>query len=155
MSVRIFISYSDKDKNKMEAFRKALKKIENKFTPIVVAKKSAPSTPLTEKIKNNILNSSFIIPILTKNSIITQWVNQEIGFAIGRDKCVIPIVEKSIMKKLKGFINNQLDLPFNFSKNTDDKIEASNFRKCYKLLIEYLEKSLVKSFKTNVVLDSG
>lgn len=150
MSVKIFISYSDVDRNKMDAFRKALKKIENKFTPIVVARKPTPSQPLSEKVKKSILESSFIVPILTKNSIYTQWVNQEIGFAIGRDKSIIPIVEKSTIGNLKGFINNQLDLPFNFEGHSNKKIEASNFNKCYKLLIEYLENSLVKYFKSKV-----
>jgi hypothetical protein len=150
MSVKIFISYSDNDKNKMEALYNALKKIGNKFIPIVVAKRTSPNTTLSDKVKESILESSFIVPILTKDSINNQWVNQEVGFSVGRDKSIIPIVDKSIMGDLKGFINNQIDLPFNFEANSSTHVEAANFRKSYRLLVEYLEKGLVKKFKSKI-----
>lgn len=151
MSLYFFISYSHLDKNKMEALRKAIQKANGKFVPIVVAKTSMPNKSLSQKVQNAILNSSFIIPILTKNSLTNAWVNQEIGFATAYSKNILPIVDKNVIPELKGFIHDQIDLPFHFeSDDSNHAKEAKNYRQSYKTLIRYLQNTLVEVFKTSI-----
>jgi hypothetical protein len=93
-----------------------LKKIKRNLSlkPIVVAYNRDPMIPLTKKVIDGINACDYIIPILTSKSYKTQWINQEIGYATARDKKVIPIVEQEIIPQLKGFVNSQMDLSYNF-----------------------------------------
>ena len=143
MNEKIFISYSNEDKNKLVSLSKALKKSEKKFEPIIVADRKNPGKPLTDKVKEGILETPFFIPILTRSSITNQWVNQEIGFAVANGRKIMPIVERSILNQLKGFIHDQMDLPFTFEGSVTNKWkEAQNFRRCYKALLDDLESNL-------------
>ncbi len=142
---KIFISFSSqKDKNKMNAFFKAIKK-DGTFEPIVVEKKKTPGKLFSEKVKEAIKQSDYFIPILTRNSRTSQWVNQEIGFAEAQVKCdILPIVEESIIPKLKGFIHNQIDCFRYKGVRSSKNNEACNFRVCYKEVIAHL-KGTIKS----------
>ncbi len=46
-----------------------------------------------ERIKNVIKSIPYFVALLTKNGLESQWVNQEIGYAVGVDKTPIPILE--------------------------------------------------------------
>lgn len=152
MNKKIFISYSQNDKNKVDSLSKALENSEKKFIPIIIANKRNPGKPLAEKVKEGILETTFFIPILTRSSISNQWVNQEIGFAVANDRNILPIVEKSILNELKGFIHNQIDIPFIFEGHKSNKWkEAQNYRKCYKELIKHLEsESVIPKLKSSI-----
>ena len=128
--MKIFISYSDNDRKKMIALEKAIKESALNLKPIVVAKDAQPGVPLSEKIKKAINNCDIIIPIITEESIKNQWVNQEIGFAVAKEKKIFPIVDNAIIKNLKGFIHDQIDIPFNFKSYINDSTkETRNFKK--------------------------
>ncbi len=146
MSINFFISYTDKDKKKMEALSKAIDKAKKSFHPIIVSKSHAPLVPLSDKVINGINTSHFIIPIISSSSIQNQWVNQEIGYAKAKNLKIFPIVDKSIINHLKGFINDQMDLPFRYDPHKSNKRkEAANFRKCYNELISYLLESIIEN----------
>jgi len=147
MYQNLFISYSDKDRNKLEALSKAIRNSSGKIKLITVAKRKIPGKPLSDKVKEGIIEAVYFVPILTRSSIRNQWVNQEIGFATANHRNIIPLVEKSIVNKLKGFIHNQIDLPFTFEGNRSNKQkEARSFRKCYKDIIYHLENDIVEPF---------
>jgi len=94
MKAKIFLSYSEFDKNKMKALRNALKKREG-LDPIVVSERRKVGQSLTDKVKECMKEADWLIPILTRNSIGNQWVNQEIGFAEALNKItIVPLVEK-------------------------------------------------------------
>ena len=94
-------------------------------------------------LTNGIEESQYIVPILTSKSYKTQWINQEIGFAKAKNKKIIPIVEQQILTHLKGFVNSQMDLSYNFSSTPDNqKKERAAFRKCCDILIFDLESKL-------------
>ena len=137
MDSAIFISYESEDKNKMKALYKAISKKYRGFKPIVVANRRNPGMALTDKVKKGIEDADYFIPIITRNSILSQWVNQEIGYAIAKDKEIVPICEDNIRDKLKGFIHNQLEL-FAFEGCESDRgREASQFRNCYSCALEH------------------
>lgn len=141
MKAKIFLSYSELDKNKLKALRDAIKKREE-LDPIVVAERRKVGQSLSEKVKECMHEADCLMPILTRHSINNQWVNQEIGFAEALKRTIIPLVEKGLLDKLKGFIHKQMDLPFAFiGVEADSKKEARNFRKCYVSALDYLTSS--------------
>lgn len=81
---------------------------------------------------------------MTKNSIPTQWINQEIGFATALSKRIMPIVESDLIDKLKGFIYKQIDLPYNFQPNSDKEEENKDFLKQLRKLLADLEGEFQK-----------
>ena len=142
MATKVFLSYSDPDKNKLRAIRNAIKKRWEGLDPIIVAERRKVGQNLADKVKSCVLEADCIMPILTRKSIYSQWVNQEIGFAEAMKRPVIPLVEKSLFDKLKGFIHKQMDLPFAFQGfDSDPKKEAQSFRKCYLAALGYIESS--------------
>src|SRR5687767_11563027 len=105
----IFISYSDQDNNKMRSLERVIKN-GGQFTPTIIADNRQALVQLTEKVSSGILTCDYFIPIITRKSVATQWLNQEIGFAAATKRRIIPIVEYQLINKLKGFIHKQLDL---------------------------------------------
>lgn len=73
--------------------------------PSFVADRDAPlGNPLPEEIKKAIEESELFLVFITKKSRNSAWVNQEIGFALGRGIPVIPIKKGQI--KVKGLIES-------------------------------------------------
>lgn len=141
MKARIFLSYSELDKNKLKALRNAINK-RDELDPIVVAERRKVGQNLADKVKECMDEADCLMPILTRQSIDNQWVNQEIGFAEALKKPIIPLVEKNLLDRLKGFIHKQMDLPFAFTGvESDAKKEARSFRKCYISALDYLATS--------------
>lgn len=73
--------------------------------PFIAAHNVSIGSDLSSKVKENIQESNCFVPFLTKNSVSSQWVNQEIGYAIGtsHELGIYPVVEKGL--EIKGFIN--------------------------------------------------
>lgn len=70
-----------------------------------VADRDAPlGEPLPEKIKKAIEESELFLVFLTKNSKKSLWVNQEIGYALGKGIPIIPL--KKGKTALKGLIES-------------------------------------------------
>lgn len=143
MKQEIFISYSDFDKDKVELIVDELKS-STIFSPIVIASNREALKPLAQKVEDGIIKAKVIIPILTKKSIPTQWINQEIGFATALKKRIMPIVESDLIDKLKGFIHKQIDLPYNFQPNSDKTKEHKDFLEQVRNLLADLEEELQK-----------
>jgi hypothetical protein len=139
----------------MRSLERRLKRI-SQLTPIIIADKRDSMTTLSDKVINGIMESDFVVPILTKNSMYTQWINQEIGFAQAKGKTIKPIVEQQIMNKLRGFIHSQIDIPYNYKSHSDLKKERKGFRKCCDILLEDLmmdAKGKVKTVDTVTLSD--
>ena len=49
---------------------------------------------LKEKIASNLDESQFVIALLTQSGVVSQWVNQEIGYAHARKLHIIPVIEE-------------------------------------------------------------
>ncbi|VXD14245.1 toll/interleukin-1 receptor domain-containing protein [Marinoscillum sp. 108] len=138
MRKKLFISYSDFDKEKIELIISELEN-HNTFEPLVIASNREALKPLVKKVTDGIESSFVIIPILTAKSISTQWINQEIGYSIAIKKSVKPIVEHQIIKSLKGFIHKQVDLPYSYESQDEKEIENTNFLKAFRDLVSDLE----------------
>lgn len=146
MANKLFISFAAEDLKKMETLKRSMKKeLGAECEVVIVSERKDPGKPLTVKVINALNESHFFVPILTKNSINNQWVNQEIGFATALDNNArnitrLPIVDSHIMGSLKGFIHKQLDLSFNFtSYSTNHRKELASYQKACKQVSEYLQ----------------
>ena len=139
---KAFISYSSKDNRKKEILEEVLK--HNDIEPIIVLNRENPKDYGTQKIKNAIKEAEYLIPILTTQSIYTQWINQEIGYAECRSDNneikIIPIVEEEIIPDLKQFINLVQDLPYKFHKSNDKRTENKAFKKQCKRVADYINR---------------
>jgi len=80
-----------------------------------------------ELIKDMIASCPYFLVVLTKDGISSQWVNQEIGYAVGMKKNLIPIIEvdSSTGRRLdsKGFI--ELHDPISYYRNQEIELMAS------------------------------
>lgn len=144
---KIFISYSEKDKSRMRSLEKVILKSVY-YTPVIVADRRETFASLSEKVQKGIFESEIFVPLLTKNSISTQWINQEIGYAVALNRTIIPIVEKDIMELLKGFVHKNIDLPYVFSESIEEKTARAQFRKICSLLVNDL------MIKNNFIVNS-
>ena len=136
MELKIFISYYSKDSNKMQMLKKLINDTNN-LIPIIIAERRKSLVPLTKKVEDGIKESHIIIPILTKESITSQWVNQEVGYATAlQDIKIMPIIDNHIINDLKGFIHKQVDLSYNFQSFSENRRkEGMHFKKCINRLI--------------------
>ena len=91
---RVFISYSNKDsalKNRLDAMLK-----EDGFSTYVDVEDIRPAQYLPKKIKDAINKSDVFIVIFTENSLSSNWVQNEIGYADGRVP-IVPLVVGNVM----------------------------------------------------------
>jgi hypothetical protein len=133
--LKLFISYSSKDQQIID-FIENLLSDHKLFEPLIIARNREALKPLSEKVINGLTDSEIVIPILTKNSIYTQWINQEIGFAKAINKKISPVVERDIIEQLKGFIHNQVDIPYNYISNSEN---INGFKDTFNTLLNDLE----------------
>ena len=70
-----------------------------------------PGVQLSAKVQMNIDASDILLALITKAGLESAWVQQEIGFALGRRKKVIAFVEKGVKPEamLQGVEYYQLD----------------------------------------------
>lgn len=89
---KVFISYDTKDTDLAETIARSLSRvgIEPYF---------ADRTSFTNRSENegNINDSNCIVPIISNNSVNSQWVNQELGFATAKKGgSIFALVEKGL-----------------------------------------------------------
>jgi len=114
----IFISYCTEDLELLKLTKDYINSFK-RLNAIVVPQLKSNLSYNSEKVKNELDNSKYFLPILTSNSINNQWVNQEVGYAIHKFKNheIKPLVEKTIVNDLKGFITASNDLNYRFEKD--------------------------------------
>jgi len=144
MKKNVFISYCSADIPKVKALVKRIERTDY-LHPIVVEYGRNSMQYLAEKVIENFKKADYLVPILTRNSINTQYINQEIGYARAKKITIVPLVEQEIMDKLKGFVTSQNDLPYNFKGFPgDQKKERQAFRDCCDILLEDLAIKIKK-----------
>jgi hypothetical protein len=137
----LFISYANENSDKVKLITNEL--VDHPiFEPLVVANKREPNKALVKKVTEGIDSAYRIIPILSSQSFKTQWINQEIGYAIGKNVLIVPIVEKTILSVLKGFVHKQNDCPYTYTLKMGlfRREENISFMNCFKVLIKDLEE---------------
>src|SRR3989442_11455607 len=105
---KVFVSHSGLDNNLVVLFEKSLKAIG--IEPFLAERVVAAGESIPSKIGSHIRDSNAFVPVLTKNSLGNQWVNQEIGYAYrwkesqGIDSpYFFPLLEEGFIEPVKGF----------------------------------------------------
>ncbi len=92
MSYTIFVSHSLNDSQIIGEMETAFEKSDVK---LYMANRDVNyGNELPAKIKKAIDNSDAVLAILTSNASKSNSVNQEVGYAIGKEKLVVPMVER-------------------------------------------------------------
>ena len=136
-----FISYSSDDKKLSEDISLLLSSARNhlNLNGEIVMDKYIQSEEWRKEILESISNSDWFIPIFTKNSINSPWVNFEVGIAKAKGVKVSPIISRTIRAEQITCCDSQalcldndeninifLAKVFNFKKGSD-KSELDNF----------------------------
>ncbi|NIA23200.1 MAG: TIR domain-containing protein [Proteobacteria bacterium] len=110
MQYTVFISHSSEDSSIVRFIESQLKL--SGITPIVAERVRPKTFPqyLPDKIKTLIQQSDCVVSLLTKNGVTSNWVHQEIGYALDR-KPLIPIVESDIASESLGFLQGAEYIP--------------------------------------------
>lgn len=108
MVYRIFISYATGDENSVKEIYEALSRLED--IEVYVPERGQNIENASQKIKECLDSSNFVVVLITFNSTNTMWLNQEIGYASGKDIPIISIVEKGI--DVEGFLKGQSHIAF-------------------------------------------
>ncbi|MEP6647750.1 MAG: toll/interleukin-1 receptor domain-containing protein [Saprospiraceae bacterium] len=145
--LKVFISFSSHDKELMECLFKEIL-LSELVEPYKVESDDHSDEDLGPIVAKGIRGCHFFVLLVSKKSVSTQWINQELGFAYGVRKLKgkrITIIEEPAINMLKGFIHENKQFPYKF--NLDGEPSFSNT--CLKLR-EGLEKRVIKEFKINV-----
>ncbi|MCB0811122.1 MAG: toll/interleukin-1 receptor domain-containing protein [Flavobacteriales bacterium] len=141
---KLFISHSNDDKNKLETLLRVFNTPGSHFEAVAIIKNRNPGVLFSDKVKSGIDDCKNLIAIISKNSIHSQWVNQEIGYFLGSKSGVIPyvIIDRNIRSSIKGFVHSEMDLPFSYLSDTNKFKEGHSFRKACVDLYEFLQESI-------------
>jgi len=90
--MRIFISYSRKDKLFCDAVVQALQDIDN-VDVYIDTFRPAPGTSLPERIKQEIESCDLFVVLLTESGIISPWVTTEVAWASSIEKQIVPLLQ--------------------------------------------------------------
>ncbi|MEJ2700883.1 MAG: TIR domain-containing protein [Sedimentisphaerales bacterium] len=144
MPYKIFVSYDSKhDKQEMLSL-KGLIGQDPTMNAIVLTEKerNQPHKSFTSKVAEGIEECDMFMPILTRESIRNQWVNQEIGYAFAKNRDFCALVEKDLRTDLRGFIHRECDLPFTFCKQTKDNDMAA-FNECVREALSHISEEKI------------
>lgn len=115
----VFVSHSFKMMDTKLSFRLQSKLNEKNLTAYLAEKEKRYGYILSNKIREAIQHSKCIVVILTKNSIISASVNQELGYAMGINKPIIPLVKNDV-KDMVGVLVQDLEGEIFTNKNFDN-----------------------------------
>jgi hypothetical protein len=115
----VFVSHSVRDLDVVYQFKYWLEV--NGIGVYVADTQPQYGTSLPTKVANAINQSDCVIAILTTYGNRSEWVNQEIGYAVRAGRPVIPIVEQGV--NLKGFI---ADVEYVTFQSNDPAVAITN-----------------------------
>jgi len=108
MAFTVFLSHSTKDLDIVNELAKWLRL--NGVVVHIASSQIQAGEPLSKKVSSLLESSDCVLAILTLNGARSEWVNQEIGYAIRRGILVVPVVEEGV--KVKGFLASLEYIPF-------------------------------------------
>lgn len=132
MPLDIFFSHGSADR---EWVQRITGSIEDEDVRVYLFERDArPGHYVADKVQHAIAACDIAVVLLTRRSHASAYVQQEIGYAEGRRKLVIPLVEKGVPKRSLAMLDGREYVPFD-TKAVDGCITA---------LTEYLVKQVAK-----------
>ncbi len=124
MSLDIFFSHGSADREWVQHITGS---IENDDLHVYLFERDVrPGHSITEKVQHAIAACDIVIVLLTRRSRASAYVQQEIGFAEGKGKLVIPLVEKGIPARSLAMLAGREYVPFD-TKAIDGCVAALTY----------------------------
>jgi hypothetical protein len=143
MAYKVFISHSTRNQGLVISLANLLSKF---GVEVFVAEwYLTPGECIDKKVSKQIESSDCVVALLTQNGIRSNWVQQEIGYALHCNKLVIPLVEKGTDPKDLGILQvgniNIIEYdPYNYQQAL---LKLSTYVKSLKLKKEDQENALI------------
>lgn len=145
MAYKVFISHSTRDQGLVISLANLLSKYGAKV--FVAEWYLTPGEPFDKKVSEQIGNSDCVVVLLTRNGMRSNWVHQEIGYALskgfGKNRPLIPLVEKGIRREDLGALNGREYIEYDPSQPQQALIQTATYVKSLKLKKEEQEKALL------------
>ena len=140
----VFVSHSFHDDDKKLAVVLKDKLKESDIDAYLAEKEKRYGYIISGKIKEAIRNCYCVIVILTKNSVISASVNQELGYAMGINRDIIPMVKDDVRDKVGVLLKDIEGEEF-----TDQDFED----KC-RIIVNHILKMQKESIQSEVMSES-
>jgi nucleoside 2-deoxyribosyltransferase len=141
MRYRVFISHSTQDRGLVVALANLLARF---GVEVFVAEwYLSPGETLSKKVFEQIESADCMVILLTRNGIRSNWVQQEIGFALKSQKPLIPLVEKGTGSQDLAALQGREYIEFDPLQPKEALIKTSTYVKSLKLKKEEREKTLI------------
>lgn len=141
MAYKVFISHSTRDQGLVISLANLLSKFE---VEVFVAEWYLTlGERLDKKVFEQIEMSDCVVALLTREGIRSNWVQQEIGYSLQRNKPIIPIVEKGIDPKDLAALSGRDYIEYDPYQYQQVLIKLSTYVKSLKLKKEEQEKALL------------
>jgi len=160
-NLKVFISYSNKDKEIAGKVKKSLESLG--LNSFLAHEDIVPSQEWQKEILNNLKEAKIFIPILTPNFKESNWTDQETGMAIAYDLEIIPISLKksfeTVLINPYGFISRYQALrieydPDTLNQNPDEIINELQEKLTDVLINKENLKDKVKNCYVNALIES-
>ena len=141
MAYKVFISHSTRDQGLVISLANILSKF---GVEVFVAEwYLTPGERLDKKVFEQIGRSDCVVALLTKNGIRSNWVQQEIGYALKSDMLLIPLVERGIDPKALAALQGKEYIEYDPYQPQQALIKTSSYVKSLKLRKEDQAKTLL------------
>lgn len=141
MAYKVFISHSTRDQGLVISLANLLSKF---GVEVFVAEwYLAPGERLDKKVFEQIERSDCVVALLTREGIRSNWVQQEIGYSLQRNKLTIPVIEKGVDPKDLAALQGREYIEYDPHQYQQALIKLSTYVKSLKLKREEQEKALL------------
>jgi nucleoside 2-deoxyribosyltransferase len=141
MAYKVFISHSTQDRGIVISLANLLTKLG--IETFVAEWYFNPGERIDKKVFSQIDQADCVIVLLTRNGLRTNWIHQEIGYAIKSGKPIIPLVEKGVEHEDLAALQGKEYIEYNPLQPQQALIKASTYVKSLKLKKEEREKLLL------------
>jgi hypothetical protein len=135
--MQLFISHSSKDREWVELVSKRIEA--GGFSAYLAEYDlSGVGGELTPKIQTAIEGSAAVVVVLTENAAGSPIVRDEIGFALGRGKPVIPLVTPGVAQSAAalGMLNGREYIPFDIKDAHEGLIKLTDWVNSFAMAIQ-------------------
>lgn len=109
----IFFSHGTADRDIAESFKHEIEQVNSKV--YLFEHDRQPGHDVADKVQKAIEQADILLVLLTKQSQLSPYVHQEIGFAGGAGKRILPLVEPGTGPHILAMLAGKEHIPFDYS----------------------------------------
>jgi len=141
MSYKVFISHSSRDQGLVISLANLLTRFGMEVS--VAEWYLSPGERLDTKVLREIDTSNYVVILLTRQGIRSNWVQQEIGYALNKNKHIIPLVEKGSSGEDLGALQGREYVEYDPLQPQQALIKLSEYVRLLKLKKEEQDNTLL------------